>query len=410
MKAEIIMIGTELLLGQIVDTNASYLAKQLAGLGLDLFRKTTVGDNENRIADAIRSALNRCDIVITSGGIGPTIDDKTRQAVAKATDQKLVLNEDLLDDIRHFFERRGMELGENNKRQAYIPQQALPIKNPVGTAPGFIVEHNGSCVISLPGVPRELYYLTEKTILPYLQRKFGIQTVIKIRLLRTAGIGESTIDRMIDDLEESVNPTVGLAAHPGSVDIRVSAKAESEAAADRMLDQMEAQIRSRVGDIVYGVDNETIEQVVAGLLKHGGSTLSVIETNTGGFFICRLTEVPEGFLILKWAQTVSLIQAMQSLSNHHRVKPTPSEHLAERLSLEIREKNGTDIGMAIIGDDDPDVGPFKKISGHTYIGLNAKKAAAGRHIQIGGISRDSRTRITSFAFEALRKFLLQLSV
>ena len=410
MKAEIIMIGTELLLGQIVDTNASYLAKQLAGLGIDLFRKTTVGDNENRIADAIRSALNRCDIVITSGGIGPTIDDKTRQAVAKATDQKLVLNEDLLDDIRHFFERRGMELGENNKRQAYIPQQALPIKNPVGTAPGFIVEHNDSCVISLPGVPRELYYLTEKTILPYLQRKFGIQTVIKIRLLRTAGIGESTIDRMIDDLEESVNPTVGLAAHPGSVDIRVSAKAESKAAADRMLDQMEAQIRSRVGDIVYGVDNETIEQVVAGLLKHGGSTLSVIETNTGGFFISRLTEVPEGFQILKWAQTVSLKQAIKSLSSHHLAKPTPSEHLAEHLALEIREKNGTDIGMAIIGDDDPDVGPFKEVSGHTYISLSSQKAAAGRHIQMGGISGDSRIRITSFAFEALRKFLLQLSV
>jgi len=198
MKAEIIMIGTELLLGQIVDTNASYLARQLATLGIDVFRKTTVGDNEQRIVNAIRKALNRCDVVITSGGIGPTVDDKTREAVAKATDQSLVLNTELLEFVSNFFKRRGLELGENNKRQAYIPENAIPIENPVGTAPGFIVEKNGSCVMSLPGVPRELYYLTEHTVLPYIKKKFGIQTIIKIRTLRTAGIGESNIDRMID--------------------------------------------------------------------------------------------------------------------------------------------------------------------------------------------------------------------
>ena len=165
MQAEIITIGTELLLGQIVDTDAAYLAKKLAALGVNVFRSTTIGDNQDRIANAIRRALDDCDIVITSGGIGPTVDDKTRQAVAAATGRNLVFDQSLLDDIKAFFEKRGLVLGENNPRQAFIPQDATAIRNPVGTAPGFIVEQGHRYVISLPGVPRELYYLMEHSVL-----------------------------------------------------------------------------------------------------------------------------------------------------------------------------------------------------------------------------------------------------
>ena len=407
MRAEIVMIGTELLLGQIVDTNASYLARQLADLGIDIFRKTTVGDNENRITQTIRKALDRSDIVITSGGIGPTVDDKTRESVARATDQKLVLNNELLDQIKRFFERRGIELGENNKKQAYVPESAIPIENPVGTAPGFIVEHNNSCVISMPGVPRELYYLTEKTVLPYLQKKFGLQDVIKIRLLRTAGTGESNIDRRIDDLEESTNPTVGLAAHPGSVDIRISAKAKNDDAAVRMLDDMEAQIRSRVGDIIYGIDDDTIEQVTANLLKASGRSLALLETNTGGVFTSRFTETNDGFNTLKYSKVQSLAHSAETLLPDIEGPVTATEIVAEKLAQKIREQSGADIGMVIVGDEDPDVGPFMKISGHTYIGLSTSTVTDTRHIQIGGITRDARTRITSYAFEKLRRYLIR---
>lgn len=401
------MIGTELLLGQIVDTNASYLARQLADLGIDLYRKTTVGDNEDRITRTIRKALDRCDIVITSGGIGPTVDDKTRESVARATDQKLVLNNELLDQIKRFFERRGIELGENNKKQAYVPEFAIPIENPVGTAPGFIVEHNNACVISMPGVPRELYYLTEKIVLPYLQKKFRLQDVIKIRLLRTAGTGESNIDRCIDDLEESANPTVGLAAHPGSVDIRISVKAENEETAIRMLDDMETQIRSRVGDVIYGVDDDTIEQVTGNLLKASGRSLALLETNTGGVFTSRFTETNDGLNTLKFSTVQSLAHCTETLLPDIEGPVAATEMIAEKLAQKIREQSGADIGMAIVGDEDPDVGPFMQVSGHTYIGISATSTTETRHIRIGGITRDARTRITSYAFEKLRRYLIR---
>ena len=401
------MIGTELLLGQIVDTNASYLARQLADIGIDIFRKTTVGDNEDRITRTIRKALDRCDIVITSGGIGPTVDDKTRESVARATDQKLVLNNELLDQIKRFFERRGIELGENNKKQAYVPEFAIPIENPVGTAPGFIVEHNNACVISMPGVPRELYYLTEKIVLPYLQKKFGLQDVIKIRLLRTAGTGESNIDRCIDDLEESANPTVGLAAHPGSVDIRISVKAENEETAIRMLDDMETQIRSRVGDVIYGVDDDTIEQVTGNLLKASGRSLALLETNTGGVFTSRFTETNDGFNTLKFSTVQSLAHCTETLLPDINGPVAATEIIAEKLAQKIREQSGADIGMVIVGDEDPDVGPFMQVSGHTYIGISSDSKIQNRHIQIDGITRDARTRITSYAFEKLRRYLMR---
>ncbi len=407
MRAEIVMIGTELLLGQIVDTNASYLARQMAGLGIDLYRKTTVGDNENRISRTIQKALDRCDVVITSGGIGPTVDDKTREAVARATGQKLVLNTKLLEQISSFFVRRGLELGENNKKQAYVPEYAIPIENPVGTAPGFIVEHNGACVISMPGVPRELYYLTENVVLPFLQKRFGIKTVIKVRLLRTAGIGESNIDRLIDDLEESDNPTVGLAAHPGSVDIRISAKAQNDEAAVQMLDDMEERIRSRVGDIIYGRDEETIEQVTTDLLKASGHTLALLETNTGGVFTSRLTETTDGFELLKYSCVQSLAKCAETFLPDTNGSVEVTEKIAEKLADTIRVQSGADIGMAIVGDEDPEVGLFQKISGRTFVGMASAADVRSRYIQIGGISSDSRIRITNYAFEKLRRFLLR---
>ncbi len=250
-----------------MDTNAVHIARQLRTIGLDLHYMTTVGDNLERIAHVIDIALNRVDVVITSGGLGPTVDDVTREAVAKATGRELVFSPELLEQIRAFFKRVGRRMSENNQRQAYVPRGAVPVPNPVGSAPAFIVETDRGVVISLPGVPREMKYLLETVVLPYLKERFQLQAVIKTRLLRTVAAGESAIDAAIADLMELSNPTVGLAAHPGQTDIRITAKAATEEEADALIAPVEAEIRKRLGEVIYGVDAEQVEDVVAHLLR-----------------------------------------------------------------------------------------------------------------------------------------------
>jgi nicotinamide-nucleotide amidase len=259
--AEIIAIGTELLLGEIQDTNTCYLARSLRNAGIDLYRANIVGDNAERIASVIRESLQRSDIIITSGGLGPTVDDPTRSAVALALGTEIEFRPELWDQILERFQRYGRTATENNRRQAYIPRGALAVENAVGTAPAFIAEEGSRVIISLPGVPRELEYLMENKVIPYLQQKFKLG-VIKARVLHTAGVGESQIDSMIGDLETLSNPTVGLLAHAGQVDVRITAKAETEAEAENKINEMEQVIIQRLGNDIFGVDAQTLENVV----------------------------------------------------------------------------------------------------------------------------------------------------
>ena len=242
MRAEIVTTGTELLLGQIDDTNATYLARQLRDLGIDLYFRTTVGDNEVRIAQALEQALLRADLVITTGGLGPTVDDVTREAVARATGRPLALHPELLAQIEAFFARFGSRMGDNNRRQAYLPEGCIPVENPVGTAPAFIVEDERGTIVTLPGVPSEMVYLMKHTIVPYLQGRLGHRDVLVTRVLRTVALGESAIDERIADLETSSNPTVGLSAHPGQTDVRIVAKAATQADAEAMAAEFEAAV------------------------------------------------------------------------------------------------------------------------------------------------------------------------
>jgi len=282
VHAEIVTTGTELLLGVISDTNSTYIAQRLRDIGLDLYYITSAGDNEVRVAQVIDAALDRSDVVITTGGLGPTVDDVTREAVARATGRELAYDERLATSIEAFFAQRGYQMSENNRRQARIPGGAIPVENPVGTAPCFIVESKRGIVISLPGVPREMKYMIEHEVLPYLRDKLNLRQVIKSRTLRTCGIGESSLDAQIGDLETFSNPTVGLAAHPGQSDIRITAKADSVAEADAMLGEMEARIRERVDEVIFGVDDERLESVVVGLLDERSLALAVAEVSSGG--------------------------------------------------------------------------------------------------------------------------------
>ena len=275
---EIITIGTELLLGEIIDSNSTYIARTLRDHGIDIYRITTIGDNPNRIASAIQEALERADIIITTGGLGPTIDDPTRQAVAKATGHDLVFMPELWLQILDRFKLHGREPTANNRRQAYIPEGSIPIENQVGTAPCYIVEIDQACVISLPGVPREMEYILHNKIIPYLSDKYTLKTqIIKATVLHASSLGEFAIDEIIADLEQLSNPTVGLLAHPGQVDIRVTAKAESEAQALELSQPIILEIESRLGDAIYGRDEETLEGCICQSLRNQSQPLFLVE-------------------------------------------------------------------------------------------------------------------------------------
>ena len=281
-SAEIITIGTEILLGEIVDTNTRYIARTLRGMGVDLYRTITIGDNVERIAEAINHSMNRAEIVITTGGLGPTIDDPTREAVAKAAGVELEFREDLWEQVVAIISRYGRKPSENQKRQAYIPRGAMAVPNPVGTAPCFIVETERNAVVSLPGVPNEMEHILHEAIIPYLQKRFELNEIIKIRILHCAGLGEGLIDEKIADLEILNNPTVGLAAHTGVVDIRIAAKAKSEAEADSMIAKIEHQVRERLGEVVFGVDEDTLEEMTLNTVAKRGWTLVGVESGLDG--------------------------------------------------------------------------------------------------------------------------------
>lgn len=287
-NAEIIAIGTELLLGEITDTNSVFMARQLRNIGINIFFMTTVGDNLGRIADAIRAALDRAEIVITCGGLGPTVDDMTRQAIADATGRPLEFHQTLYDSIAERFRGFGVAMTANNRQQAYLPHDALLVENPVGTAPAFIVESHQGIVICLPGVPREMKYLLTESALPYLLRKFDLGIIVA-RTLKTAGIGESSLDDMIGaGILNERNPSVGLAAHHGCVDIRLTAKAKSSTEAESLLDAMEQRLFDRVGKHIFGRNEATLEGVVSQMLAARQRSIHILEAGMPGIISERL--------------------------------------------------------------------------------------------------------------------------
>jgi len=412
MQAEIVTIGTELLLGKIVDTNAAYVAQQLATIGLDLYYKTTVGDNEGRITSVLQQALARSDVVITSGGLGPTVDDVTRQAVAKAAVRELVLDKKLLAQIEARFARHGFTMSENNRRQAYIPQGAIPIENPVGTAPAFIVETEQGLIVSLPGVPRELKHLMETRVIPFLKEKLQMgQIIIKSKTLRTCGIGESTVDSRIGDLMRSSNPTVGLAAHPGQTDVRITAKAENEAQADRLIAEMEEKLRERLGDVIYGVEAQELEDVVAAMVAERGLSVAIVETNTQGLITQRLENVSQDRPILRDSYVVILPEDAVEIANPLRslIKKygLVSAQVATATAEYLRETTKVDISLAVFGSMEERQGLFAESAGETHIALNTAEGTTQRAYKYGGTSELVKSWVSNAALDMVRRSLIK---
>ncbi len=406
MNAEIITIGTELLLGEIIDTNAAHIARQLRTIGLDLYYETTVGDNLERCADVIRRALERADVVITTGGLGPTVDDMTREAVAQATDRSLEFRPDLLAQIEARFARWGAKMSENNRRQAFVPQGAIAIENPVGTAPAFIVETERGVVISLPGVPREMEYLLAHEVLPYLRHKFDLHAVIKARVLRTAGMGESRIDAALSDLLTASNPTVGLAAHPGQTDVRITAKADSEAEADRLIAPVEAEVRRRLGMAVYGTGKETLEEVLVRHLGEAGLTLSVAEAGTGGLLTNRLSTAPGAEAVFHGG---FVAQDPASLGRALKIEAAPEQDLesfARVLATRLAATADRCVGLVVLALSRSS-GDAATSAGGAIVAMSTPAGVETRRLGFGGHAAHAARWATTHALEMVRRRLLK---
>ncbi len=410
MQAEIVTIGTELLLGEIVDTNSAWIAQQLTHIGLNLYYTATVGDNTERVADVLRASLKRSDIVITTGGLGPTVDDVTRDAVARATDRQVVYDGELFEEIAAYFARRGHPMTDNNRKQACLPAGARVIHNPVGTAPAFSVERDGHLIISLPGVPHEMRYLMQHEVIPTLCERYGLAGVIVSRVLHTCGIGESNIDSRIGDLMALHNPTVGTAAHPGQTDVRITAKGASLEEAMSLIEPVEAEMRQRVGEFIYGIDDQSLGDVVTALLSDSGLRIAVADTTTRGGLCRALATGSQADASVAGSATFAGPGALcQALGLDRQRIPswgTVSQDVADAAAESVRRLFRADLGLALVGPPDP--GADDALPAH--FALSREGALTQRSPRKGRSGIAGQGWLVHLALDMVRRQLLGLTI
>jgi nicotinamide-nucleotide amidase len=410
--AEIVAIGSELLLGQIVDTNSAWIAQRLTALGVNLYFKSVVGDNPGRMREVVSRALERADVVITSGGLGPTQDDLTREIVAEVTGRKLIQNAAMLEQVEEHFRRRGRTMTPNNIRQSYMPEGAIPVKNPNGTAPCFIVEGSRGVIYSLPGVPVELKWLFENEVEPYLRRKFNLAEVIHYRVLKIVGIGESAVDDKIGHLiANSTNPTVGVLALPGQVDVRIAAKAANKDEAKQMIAPVEAEVRELLGSAIFAADDETMEHVVGKLLRGQKKTVAACEDVTCGQLAERLQTASlenfgAGFICNSEGSLRALLKNSRQLQKIDALLKDPIA-LTDQLAQAARELSGCDFGLALHAIADPDSKIQNLARGQTYISLTDGSHFLRRGNTSAGRGAYDRSRMTLNAIDLLRTALIE---
>ncbi len=410
MKAEIITIGSELLLGQIIDTNTSFIARLLAENGIELVRTSAVGDDIERMKEVIKEATSKNNIVITTGGLGPTEDDLTREAISEVFNRPLIFQQNLMDQIEALFKRRGFKMSENNRKQAFIPEGSIPIENPKGTAPGFILEYPQGAIISIPGVPSEMEFLMKNTVIPYLRKRFDIKgQLIRYRVLRVCGLGESAIGLQIKDLmRESKNPSVGTLASIGDIKIRITAKANSDDEAKALIEAMENEIRNRLGILIYGVDEETLHGNIIKMLEKLDLKLSVLETITGGIISQKLTSIEsESFynaLILRSLD--SQRQFLGISEDEFNSALRDPMNFTVLLAEEIRNRFKTDFGLATFAGD-KEIGEKGEYKIKTYYCLSTKNGLESHKYDLGGEIYTIRERASIIALDILRKFIIK---
>jgi len=413
MRAEIITIGTELLVGQIIDTNSAHIAQKLTPLGIELTHVTSVGDSRSEMLETLNLALNRSQIIILTGGLGPTEDDLTREVVARACRRKLVFHQHLMDQIEAHFRRRGIEMVASNRRQAFIPEGAIPIENPMGTAPGFILEKEGRAVITLPGVPREMEFLLEKVVIPYLTGKLHIKEgTVQSKVLRVCGLGESAVnDRISDIIHEGENPSIGTLASPGDIRIRIIARGRHPSEVKSLMEGVEVRIRERLGDLIYGVNSETLEGIVTKLLERTKRTLVTAETYTGGLIAQRLsgTESPQFLQGVVFNSDEAMRMFLGFKATVYKELKRNGAEFVLTLAEKIRQFYQSDVGLFISGFSEgggPNGGVQIKARLHVGIASDGMKRVVD-HL-LGGSKGMVRERAAIFALDFLRRELWKM--
>jgi nicotinamide-nucleotide amidase len=411
MRAEILCVGSELLLGQIIDTNAAYIATELAKIGVDLHRKQTAGDNLDRITDCIKGAISRADVLVITGGLGPTTDDLTREAIAGAVGVPLEYKEELADELKAFFERRKIPIRDTFLRQAYLPAGAKSLENTCGTAPGVWWDKDGRLIFAVPGVPREMKAMLQLSIIPILLEKMeGERSLIVSRVLRTFGVGESQLaDEVEDILTTATNPTVApLIFGNTEVHLRMTAKAKTEEEANVLLDEMEDRLRERVGRFIFGKDDQTLPQVLVDTLTGRSETLSVAESLTGGWLGSSLTEATGCSAVFMGgviAYSPFIKEEVLKVSPADVEKYTVvSEEVAAQMARGVQEAMGTTYGLSTTGEAGPDSATGAPV-GTVYIGLAHPNGVEVEKREFSGGRDAVRKRSAMAAIDLLRRFV-----
>jgi nicotinamide-nucleotide amidase len=405
MKAEIITVGTEILLGDIVNTNSQYLAKELAIHGIEVYYQNTVGDNETRLIQAFEESLKRSDIVITTGGLGPTNDDITKEVACKYFNQELKLHEPSLNKIKNYFKKLNIELSENNKKQAYFPDEAIILENNNGTAPGAILRKDNKTIIILPGPPREMKAMFEESVKLYLQKL--TDSVLVSKTLRTFGIGESLLEeKVIDIINAQSNPTIAPYAKESEAILRITAKAKNEKEANDLINPVIDEIKNRVGEFIYGEGNTSLEEEVAKLVVDKNMTIAVAESCTGGLVSSSLINYPgissvfmEGCVTYSNEAKISRLGVKkETLDRYGAVSKETAKEMAEGIAKNFN----TNIGLSTTGIAGPQGGTDEKPVGLVYIGIYINGKTTVKKFVFSGDRQHIRVKATKTILNELR--------
>ncbi len=411
MTVEIISVGTEILLGNIVNTNAAYLSEKCAGLGLSCYYQDVVGDNEERLFETIKLALSRADILLLSGGLGPTQDDLTKEVAAKAFGKELYLHEETKEAIRKFFEERGLEITDNNWKQAMVPEGCIVMENPNGTAPGIIMAQDNKHVVLMPGPPNEMVPMFETSVMPYLSRLQSC--VIYSQTVKICGVGESKAESMVSDLiAAQTNPTIATYAKTGEVHLRVTARAEDEKEARKLVKPMIKDLKGRFGNHVYTTDDEvTLEKAVVDLLAANKLTACTVESCTGGMLSARLINVPgvsevfkTGYVTYSNKSKRRLLGIKKNILLKHGAV---SEQIAREMAKTAAMLAKTDVCVSTTGIAGPDGGTPEKPVGLVYIGCNVRGKITVKECHFSGSRSKIRESTVSAALSLMRQCILE---
>ncbi len=405
MIVEVIAIGTELLLGQIVNSNASTIGAALAEHGMDAHYQQVVGDNLARVSTSIETAMDRADVVIITGGIGPTQDDLTREAVCEATGREMKFSNEYADHLRDWWERRGRAMPASNLQQAQYPDGAEMLDNPRGTAPGLVLEHNGTLIFCVPGVPAEMEHLLREELMPRIVARAGSASALVNRLVRTWGRSESDIADLLGDLyADSRNPSLAFLASGGEIKVRLSAKASTREAALELIKPLELEVLSRLGDSVFGFDGDTIEVVLFRLLKERGWRIGTAESMTGGLLAGRLTDLPGSSRFFAGGVVPYDSRLKQTLLGVADVTEVVNEATAGEMAKGVRELLGVEVGVSVTGSAGPE--PMEKPPGTIVVGVSTPQETRAKELRMVGDRERIRTYATATALHLTRLALL----